>query len=321
VNVGATPDHELLEAARIGDGEAFRALVAPHVRALHLHCYRMLASYHDAEEAMQEVLLRAWRSLGTYEGRAPLRHWLYRIATTACLKLIAARTRRPATVTDLDYLQPYPDRLLDDLGPGADPAAEAERRESVSLAFIAALQLLPASQRAALVLHDVLGWRSDEIADLLDTSVPAVNSALQRARASVGRAGEPRRSLDTEDRRVLARFIDAWHRGDVAGLAAVLREDVVLRMPPEAMEFAGRDDVVGFFATVPGGGRFDTIRLVATRANGQLALAAFEPDADGVPQPYGLMVLDLDGGLVSGITGFPATPGRTIDAAFDLQPA
>jgi hypothetical protein len=187
-----------------------------------------------------------------------------------------------------------------------------ERRDSVSLAFIAALQLLPASQRAALVLHDVLAWRSDEIADLLDTTVPAVNSALQRARASVARAAAARRSLDTDDRRVLARFIDAWHRGDVAGLAAVLRQDVVLRMPPEAMEFAGRDDVVRFFATVPGGGRFDTIRLVATRANGQPALAAFEPDVGGALGPYGpygLMVLDLDGGVVAGITGSPRCLG------------
>jgi RNA polymerase sigma-70 factor (ECF subfamily) len=137
----------------------------------------------------------------------------------------------------------------------------------------------------------------------------------------VGRAAGSRRWLDTEDRRVLARFIHAWHRGDVAGLAAVLREDVVLRMPPAAMEFAGRDDVVGFFATVPGGGRLDLIRLVATRANGQPALAAVEPDADGVPRPYGLLVLDLDGGLVAANTGFPATPGRTIDAAFDPPPA
>jgi RNA polymerase sigma-70 factor (ECF subfamily) len=211
-------------------------------------------------------------------------------------------------VAEIDYLEPYPDRLRDALPVDSDPAAAAERRESVSLAFMAALQLLPATQRAVLILREVLEWRSEEVARLLDTTVPAINSALQRARATmrdampVARAGP----LGADDRQVLARFVDAWQRRDIAGLAALLREDVELRMPPEAMEFYGRTAVVEFFATVPAEGRLETIRLVAARANGQPALAAFEADADGDWQPYGLMVLDLEDDSIAVITGFPS---------------
>ena len=308
---GATTD--LLTAARASDHEAFRRLLDPHLATLHVHCYRMLGSYHDAEEAMQEVLLRAWRSLDTYQGRAPLRHWLYRIATTTCLQVIRARARQPSTVAEIDYLEPYPDRLLDALPVESDPAASVERRESVSLAFVAALQLLPATQRAVLVLREVLDWRAGEVAGLLDCTVAAVNSALQRARATVRAAmpgGSGRRRLDADDRRVLARFVDAWQRRDIDGLAALLRADVELRMPPEAMEFHGRDAVIGFFATVPAGGRLELIRLVPTRANGRPALAAFECGPDGDPRPYGVMVLELAGAgdacQVAGITGFPS---------------
>jgi RNA polymerase sigma-70 factor (ECF subfamily) len=321
VTVGSG-EPELLAAARAGNGEAFRELLAPHRAALHVHCYRMLGSYHDAEEAMQDALLRAWRHLDTYEQRAPLRHWLYRIATTTCLKALAGRAKLPSAVAEIDYLEPYPDRLLDALPADSDPAAVVERRESVSLAFVTALQLLPATQRAALILRDVLAWRGEEVARLLETSVPAVNSSLQRARATLRQAlpDTGSRPLSTDDQRVLAHFVDAWHRRDITALAALLREDVTLRMPPEATEFHGRAAVADFFATVPAEGRLETIRLVVTRANGSPALAAFEADDAGEWRPYGVMVLDLADDAIATITGFPTFRGPALDQAFALRP-
>jgi len=312
---------ELLNAARSGDGVAFQRLVAPHLRALHVHCYRMLGSYHDAEEALQETLLRAWRALDGYEGRAPLLHWLYRIATTTCLKALAGRARLPATVDEVDYLQPYPDRLLDELPAEADPAAEAERRESVSLAFVTALQLLPATQLAVVILRDVLDWSSAEVAELLDTTVPAVNSALQRARTTLRQAAPASpRPLAADDGAVVSRFVQAWHRRDIAGLAALLREDVIMRMPPERVELRGRAAVVGFFATVPANGRLETIRLLVTRANGQPALAAFDADDAGRWRPYGVMLLTIADDAVTSITGFPDFHDPVLFDAFGLAP-
>jgi RNA polymerase sigma-70 factor, ECF subfamily len=305
----------LLMAAREGDGDAFRELVAPHLPALHVHCYRMLGSYHDAEEVMQDVLVRAWRFLEGYQSRAPLRHWLYRIATTSSLKAIEARAKRPSTVAEIDYLEPYPDRLLDALPVDSDPAAVVERRESVSLAFISALQLLPATQRAVVILRDVLAWQAEEVAELLETTAASVTSALQRARATLrALPGGRRRPLDAEDRRVLARFVEAWHRRDIPGLAALLREDVELRMPPEPAEFFGRDAVVEFFATVPEGGALDTIPLVITRADGQPALAAFVAG-----ELYGIMVLELDGEVITSLTGFASIGHSALAAAFAVH--
>lgn len=289
---------QLLSAARVGDHDAFHQLVKPHLPALRVHCYRMLGSYHDAEDAMQDVLLRAWRSLETYEDRAPLLHWLYRIATTTSLKIIQKRAKQPATITEIDYLEPYPDHLL-------DPAVLAEQRESVSLAFITALQLLPATQRAVLILREVLAWTAAEVANLLQTTVPAVNSMLQRARTTL-HGTVHKRPLTDDDRQVLAQFVDAWHRRDIAGLTALLRADAELRMPPETMEFLGRDAVIEFFTTTPAAGRLETIRLVPTHANGQLALAAFDTGADGQWRPYGLMVFDFDDNAITRITGFPS---------------
>jgi RNA polymerase sigma-70 factor, ECF subfamily len=276
----------------------------------------MLGSYQDAEDAMQEVLLRAWRSLDTFEGRAPLRHWLYRIATNTCLKVRGGRDRTPATVADVDFLEPYPDRLLDQLPPGADPAAEAERRESVSLAFVAGVQLLPATQHAVVILRDVLGWSSAEVAELLETSVPAVNSALQRARQTLrGAVPRPARPLPAAERAVVTRFVQAWHRCDIDALARLLREDVIMRMPPERVDLFGRRAVTDFFATVPAGGRLDQLPLRVTRANGEPALAAFEV-VDGQPRPYGLMVLTVVGGAVAGIVGFPSFRAEALSEAF-----
>jgi RNA polymerase sigma-70 factor, ECF subfamily len=301
-----------LTAARAGDGEAFKVLVGPHLRALHVHAYRMLGSLDDADEAVQDALLSAWRALGSYQGQAPLSHWLYRITTTNSLKVIRAKGRRPVPAGEIGHLQPYPDRLLDQLADaGADPAAIAERRESVALAFITALQRLPARQRAALILRDVLAWNAAEVAALLEISVPAVNSALQRARATL--AG-PRPAadvgahlrLDDRQRQTLDRFTDAWQRCDIDALAALLRADVVLSMPPELATITGRVQVTRFFATVPAGGRLDTIRLVPTAANGHPALAAYLPDQSARCHGYGIMVFTITRESIATITGFPS---------------
>jgi RNA polymerase sigma-70 factor, ECF subfamily len=301
-----------LAAARGGDGRAFEALVAPHVRALHVHCYRMLGSYADAEEAVQETTVRAWRGLGGYQATGPLRHWLYRIATNTCLKMINRRGRDPlANTAEVAWLQPYPDVLLDQLSEDdVDPAAVVERRESVALAFVAALQLLPATQRAVLILREVLGWSAREVADLLDTTVAGVNSALQRARATLNAApvsSHAPADLSPHETRLLAGFLRAWHACDIPALAALLREDVTLTMPPQTIHIVGRDAVAGFFATVPANGRLDRIRLVPTRANGHPALAAYLPDDhDGWRcRGYGIMVLTITGDQVATITGFP----------------
>jgi RNA polymerase sigma-70 factor (ECF subfamily) len=320
--IGTSTDAvHLLDAARRGGHDAFRALVEPHLRALHVHSYRMLASYDDAEEAVQETLLRAWRGLNGFQGRAPLRHWLYRISTTTCLKMINERARIPATVADVAWLQPYPDALFDQLadthaGLHTDPAAVVDRRESVALAFVAALQLLPASQRAVLILRDVLGWSARQVADLLGTSVPGVNSSLQRARATLDRAHGPvaaaaagQRPHSARERRLVEEFVRAWHERDIPALAALLRDDATLTMPPQNIRIVGRDEVVAFFTSVPAGGRLDLIQLVPTRANGHPALAAYLPDKDVAEttgcRGYGLMALTMDGDRIATITGFP----------------
>ena len=305
-----TSPAEVLRAACGGDSRAFQALVAPHVRALHLHSYRMLGSYTEAEDAVQETLLRAWQGLSGFEGRAPLRHWLYRITTTTCLKMIRDRRREPATTADVAWLQPYPDALLSKVADtGADPARIAEGRESVALAFIAALQLLPASQRAVLILRDVLAWPARDVAGLLDTSVAAVNSALQRARATLAEANPAAaasRPLSRGEQLVLDAFVRAWQVCDIPALAALLRDDATLTMPPQAIQITGRQAVADFFATVPAGGRLDLIRLVATRSNGHPSLAAYLPDdsTDGC-RGYGVMVLTVADGQIATITGFP----------------
>jgi len=301
-------DAGLLERALRGDDEAFRLLVAPHQRSLHVHCYRMLGSYTEAQDAVQDTLLRAWRSLATFQQRAPLHHWLYRISTTTCLKAIEARGRRPVTTGEVSYLQPYPDRLLDDLaGDTIDPAAVVERRESVALAFITALQRLPATGRAALILCDVLSFTAKETADLLETSVPAVTSALQRARGTIARgpAGPAGPPSDPREQLLVRQFVHAWHSRDLAALAALLREDAILAMPPEDSAIHGRDRIVEFFATVPADGRLDLLPLVPTRANGHPAVAAYLAEPDGTRTGYGLMVLITDGDQLAGITGFP----------------
>lgn len=309
----------VLDAARGGDRAAFDVLVGPHLRALHLHSYRMLGSFTDAQDAVQETMLHAWQGLSRFEGRAPLLHWLYRINTTTCLKMLQKRRRQPVSAPwEVTWLQPYPDTLLDELiDRDADPAALVDRRESVALAFIAALHLLPATQRAVLILRDVLAFPARDVAELLGTSVAGVNSALQRARATLAHAQARARTDGGEaalarpvaagerEREVLEAFVRAWHACDIPALAALLRDDVVLSMPPQAIRILGRDQVAGFFATVPADGRLDLFRLVVTRANGHCALAAYLPD-EGTQghRGYGIMVVTFAGERIATITGF-----------------
>ena len=305
-------NEELIAAARAGDERAFVELTSPHRPALHVHCYRLLGSLHDADDAMQEALLRAWKGIGRYEPRAPVGAWLYRIATNVCLRMLERRARDHAISVDA-HLEPYP-------GPVApatsEPAACAESDEAVGLAFIAAMQLLGPKQRVVLVLRDVLDWSAREVAELLDDSEAAVNSALQRARArmatehgegSLARAHRPA-SPDVEAL-VMQRFQEAWKAVDIGGILALLAADALLTMPPEGMRFEGADAIAKFFATVPLDGRLDRIRLVPRRANGQPALAAYaERRQGGAYEAYGVMVFAMDGERIAGITGFPRQP-------------
>jgi RNA polymerase sigma-70 factor (ECF subfamily) len=278
------------------DERAFALLIEPHRRALHLHCYRMLGSLHDADDALQETMLRAWKGSDRFEPRAQLGTWLHTIATNVCLTAIARRRARPVElVEDLDHLQPYPDRLLDDL----------VARETVELAFITAMQLLPPKQRAVLILRDVLGWSAKEVAAALEDSVGAVTSALQRARRRLDRADRRASTSGEREQALVKRFMTAWDAVDIDALVALLTEDAVMTMPPERMSIAGAPAIGGFFATVPQEGRLDEIRLVPTAANRQPALAAYAPDEEGTHRPYGLMVLQIEGDLISGIVGFP----------------
>jgi RNA polymerase sigma-70 factor (ECF subfamily) len=305
----ATGQADLLAAAR-DDEEAFRLLVEPHRGALHLHCYRLLGSVHDADDALQETLLRAWRFLDRFEAGGRFGAWLHTIATNVCLTALAGRRRRPEVpVADagedawnerLLHLQPYPDRLLD----------AVEARETVQLAFVTAVQLLPPKQRAVLILRDVLDWSAKETAAALGDSVAAVNSALQRARAGVERArgaGAPAHvpARDADEHALLRRFMEAWDAVDMDGIAGLLAREAMMAMPPEPFYVRGREAVTGFFATVPLGGRLDRIRLVQTSANRQPALAAYAWDpASGAHRAYGIMVFALEGGAVAGIVGF-----------------
>jgi RNA polymerase sigma-70 factor (ECF subfamily) len=288
----------------------FRALVEPHLRALHVHCYRMLGSLHEAEDLVQETLLRAWRRYDTFAGRSSFRAWLYGIATNACLDALRRRNARllPSHVvppadptampdpprTDVAWLEPYPDHLLE-----SDPADQVDLRESVRLAFVAAVQQLPPRQRAVLLLRDVLGWSAREVAELLDSSVASVTSALQRARVSVESVPPLERMSDEAERATVERYIAAWDAADVAALAALLKEDVEMTMPPTPSWYRGRDAVAAFFTAhftrFPAG----RLRLALTRANAAPALAVYDGDV-----PFALKVLDIDHAGIRAINGF-----------------
>jgi RNA polymerase sigma-70 factor, ECF subfamily len=302
---------QLLTAAAAGDEQAFVQLTAPLRGRLHAHCYRMLGSVHDADDALQETMLRAWRGIGRFEPRAELSSWLYRIATNVCLRMIEQRRRREAAAVDA-YLQPYPDILIEQ----ETPEREAERRETIGLAFVAAMQLLPPRQRAALVLRDVLGWSAREAADVLGVSVAAANSALQRARDRVererreGTHARVHRPVDEQaEAALMRRFVDAWEAVDIERLTEILADDALMTMPPEPMRVIGPAEIGGFFAKVPMAGRLDLIRLLPTGANGQPALAAYVQEPDAAPLgAYGIMVFAIDGDRIAGITGFAGYP-------------
>jgi RNA polymerase sigma-70 factor (ECF subfamily) len=327
-------ERELLAAAGKGDEDAYRRLFEPFRGELHAHCYRMLGSVHDAEDALQEASLRAWRGIARFEGRSSLRSWLYTIATNACLNAIA---RRPKRVLPIDYgpatdphvapgeplvesvwLEPYPDEILGVEDGYAAPEASYEMRESIELAFIAALQHLPATQRAVLILREVLGFSASEVAATLETTVASVNSALQRARAAVeqrvpeqSQQATLRALGDEEVRDLVARYVDAWERCDVEAFAAMLAQDATFAMPPLASWYQGREAIAIWAAGWPLSGAWRW-RTAFTRANGQPALGFYSWDEEAQAYvPFALNVLSLRGAEITDVTAFVA---RSIEA-------
>jgi RNA polymerase sigma-70 factor (ECF subfamily) len=317
-------ERRLLAEAGDGDEDAFNRLVEPYRRGLHAHCYRMLGSVHDTEDALQDALLRAWRGLPKFEGRSSLRSWLYKITTNACLDLLA---KRPKRVLPLDYgppadpnndhleplgepvwVEPYPDEQLGLEGGGAAPEARYELRESVELAFVVALQHLPARQRAVLILRDVLGFSAREAAEVLETSQAAVKSALQRARKAVeerlpdqSQQATLRALGDDGIREVVDRYMAAWERSDFDAIVAMLAEDATLAMPPTPSWYSGRDAIAAFYA-IHGPARW---RHIPIRVNGQLAVGCYLWDAEsGTYEAEVLDVLTMRGSRIAAVTAF-----------------
>ena len=323
-------------AAVTPGGEDFRTLTDPFRAELLAYCYRMLGSVHEAEDQVQETLIRAWRSYGSFQGDASLRTWLYRIATNTCLRALETRSRRPlpsglggpgddaliepsAGRPEFPWLQPIPDSLFG--AQPADPAAVVVSRQSMRLALIAALQYLPARQRAVLILRDVLGWRAAETAELVGTTTTAVNSVLQRARERLAQAApaedDIREPTDAARRELVDRYASAFENADVAALTALLREDATLEMPPQLAWLAGREPVTRFVArwVLSEPGRF---RIVAAAANGQPALAAYLRDQDGVFRAHGIQVLTVS---AAGIARIVAFNDPALFDSFALPPA
>ena len=316
---------DLMARARAGDGDAFQTLTEPHRRELQVHCYRMLGSFQDAEDALQDTLLAAWRGLGRFEGRASIRTWLYRIATNRCLNALRSASRRPARewgnpeveppeptrLGEVVWLEPYPDALLEGaIDVPLGPEARYEQTEAISLAFVTALQVLPARQRAVLILREVLGYHASEVAGMLDSTVDSVNSLLKRARATVQRRLPPTGERapapapgSPAEQALVAEFVRAYDSGHIDALVALLTADACISMPPIPLEYHGRDAVARFLASVSRQGRrFD---LVPTRANGQLAFGVYlRAPTGGMRHGIGLDVLTLTGDQVSAITRF-----------------
>ncbi|MEP7024903.1 MAG: sigma-70 family RNA polymerase sigma factor [Actinomycetota bacterium] len=317
--------YDLICKAQAGDGDAFRVLAEPHRRELQVHCYRMLGSFQDAEDALQDTLLAAWQGIGGFNAeRASLRTWFYRIATNRCLNALRSASRRPAREWDVPkvdppeptrlgevvWLEPYPDALLQ-AAPGGPPGPEAryEQNEAISLAFVTALQALPPRQVAVLILRDVLGFHASEVAGMLDTTVDSVNSALKRARASLERGQlladghqPPPAPGSPAEEALVAAFVRAWESADMDALVALLTDDVFMSMPPMPFEYEGRDVVARFCASLFGAGRwFD---LVPARANGQPAFGAYLRTPDSIRRGTGLYVLTLAGDRICALTRF-----------------
>lgn len=291
---------------------AFGELVEPHRRELHVHCYRMLGSFEDAEDQVQETLLRAWRSRDGYAGRSSLRTWLYRIATNACLDALERRSRRPTESTgEVPWLQPYPDALLDAIpDERAEPHEAAVERETIELALVVGLQHLPPRTRAVVLARDVLGWSAKDTAELAGITVPAVNSALQRARATLREQLPERRAdwaADAEpgavERELVRRYVDASEQGDAEALAAVLHEDLVFTMPPGPGRWEGREEIVSMWVR-HGFEQLDA-RCLPTRANRQPAVAVYvRRDGGDLYRPFAIDVLRIVGDRVTEIVAF-----------------
>jgi RNA polymerase sigma-70 factor (TIGR02960 family) len=311
-----TTEHDpTVDAAKAGDQSAFATLADRHRRELHVHCYRMVGSFEEAEDLVQETFLRAWRSRETFEGGPGFRAWLYRIATNASLDAIRSRSRRVPSLSsfaEVPWLQPYPDRLLDEVAPSdAEPDAVVVARETIELTFMAVIQLLPPQQRAVLILRDVLEWSAAETAALLDTTVAAANSALQRARATL-RAQLPERpvaadELTDDERALLQGFIETHERGDIAAAAAMLRDDVRVTMPPNPGLYEGREAIVGLMRLAFDTDAMGEWRLVPTRANRMPAAASYQrAPGDTVFRAFKLDVLRVEDGAIAEITTFNA---------------
>ncbi len=334
-----------LAAARRGNSREFSELAEPYRRELQVHCYRILGSLHDAEDMVQETMLRAWKRLDSYEGRASFRAWLYRIATNVCLDTLDKRRRRAKRLlpkdlfspadphkpieppeTEILWLEPLPDEWLADSS-AVNPETRYSLHESISLAFLTALQILPARQRAVLILKDVMDWPASEIADLLDTTTSSVNSALHRARVTLtknyhGEKAQVFAAKDTDEqtRKLLEKYMHAWQSADVNGLVALLKKDAALSMPPSPSWYAGRESI-GMFAantvfanegmlfpgTAPG-----RWKLLPVRANGQAGVAVYQRMENGEYHPFGVHVLTCNKDQISQITCFidPSLPAR-----------
>ena len=314
---------DLVIRARAGDGEAFRTLTEPHRRELQVHCYRMLGSYQDAEDVLQDTMLSAWQGLRTFEGRSSIRTWLYRIATNRCLNALRSAHRpavkewditemevpEPTRLGEILWLEPFPDILREGAGEIARPEARYEQNEAISLAFVTALQLLPTRQRAVLILREVLGYHATEVAEMLDSTVESVTSALKRARATLQQRLPVRDDdlpppPDSPAERVLvAKFVRAFEAGDVDALVELLTADVNLSMPPMPLEYQGRDVVARFYTVMFGSGR--RYRLVPTRSNGQPAFATYlRASAGGICHGAGLLVVTLAGDRICAMARF-----------------
>ena len=322
-----TTVERLVAAAKRGDESAFAELVEPHRRELHVHCYRMLGSFEAAEDVVQETLLRAWRHREGFEGGPLFRAWLYRIATNACLDELRRSKRRVPTVEsfrDVPWLQPYPDRLLDEMAPrDEEPEAVVVARETIELTFVAVIQVLPPRQRAVLILRDVLEWTARATAELLDMTVAAANSALQRARETVrdllprDRSTHATEDLTDDERRLLDAFIDAHERGDAEKALAVVREDIRITMPPNPFLFEGRDAMLPLLERAFGPDSDGDWLLVPTRANRQPTAASYlRAHGDTEYRAFKLDVIRVEDGAIAEVTTF----GASLFPEFGLPP-